>query len=43
MIALILSMAVFAGVGILWAVRADRADQHLLHGPDSGCVDCATK
>ena len=43
MIALILSMAVFAGVGILWAVRADRADWHLMHGPNDGCLECEGK
>jgi len=43
MIAVVLAMAVFAGVGILWAVRADRADWHLMHGPNDGCGECEGK
>lgn len=32
------------GVAILPAMRADRDDElHLLHGPDSGCVECLDK
>ncbi len=32
------------GVAILPAMRADRADEyHLLHGPDSRCVECEGK
>lgn len=31
------------GVAILPAMRAGRDDFHLLHGPDSGCVECEGK
>ncbi|UDL14885.1 membrane protein [Arthrobacter phage Sarge] len=31
------------GVAIPWALRADYADAHLLHGPNSGCPECGDK
>jgi len=37
---LCLVLCVGFGVAIPWAVRADRADAHLLHKPGSGCVEC---
>jgi len=43
MIALVLSAAVMAGVFIVWAVRNDNADFHLMHGPHDGCVECEDK
>ena len=30
-------------VAIPWALRADRADYHLLHGPNDGCPECVGK
>lgn len=39
MIALVLSMAVFAGVWILKATRDDA--HHMAHGPNDGCPECA--
>lgn len=37
-------MAVFALVWSFRARRLDRADEyHLLHGPNSGCAECAAK
>jgi hypothetical protein len=30
-------------VAIPWAIRNDRADWHLLHGPADGCLECADK
>lgn len=43
MIALVLTLAVFAGVGIFWATRLDEIDAHLLHGPADGCHVCEDK
>lgn len=43
MIALILAGAVIAAVFIPWAVRNDNLDAHLLHGPNSGCLECEAK
>ncbi|WNT44951.1 hypothetical protein SEA_ABBYDAISY_56 [Arthrobacter phage AbbyDaisy] len=30
-------------VAIPWALRRDYSDAHLLHSPDSGCVECEDK
>lgn len=39
MIAVVLAMAVFAGV---WLVKAIRDDAyHLAHGPNTDCQECA--
>lgn len=43
MIALILAAAVFAFLAIPRAVRADRAEYHLFHGPASDCIECEGK
>jgi hypothetical protein len=43
MIALVLAAAVLAGVFIRWAVVNDEMDAHLLHGPNSGCIECEDK
>ena len=41
---LILAAAVFAAVAIPYARRLDRADEfHLMHGPQSGCIECEGK
>lgn len=40
MIALILAAAVIAAAFIPWAIRADHADAHLLHRPNSDCPEC---
>lgn len=45
MILLVLSLAVFAGVGIAWARRLDRTDaiaygHHAIHTERSGCIEC---
>ncbi len=39
MIAAVLAGAFLAAAFIPWAVRADRADAHLIHL--TGCVECA--
>lgn len=38
-----LVLCVGFGVAIPWARRADRAEYHLMHGPNSGCVECEDK
>lgn len=38
-----LVLCVGFGVAIPAAIRADRRDYHLMHGPDSGCLDCQDK
>ena len=43
MIALILAAAVFAAVAIPYARRLDYAEFHVMHEPDSGCVECGDK
>ncbi|GAP53837.1 hypothetical protein AHiyo6_04020 [Arthrobacter sp. Hiyo6] len=43
---IVLVLCVGFGVAIPWALRADRADYaefHLMHGPQSGCLECADK
>lgn len=30
----------YFGAAIPWAIRADRADAHLLHHPNSNCPEC---
>jgi hypothetical protein len=43
-ILLVLVLMVGFGVAILPAMRADREDDyHLMHGPDSGCLECEGK
>lgn len=39
-----LILAIGFAVAIPWARRADRADEyHLMHGPDTGCIECEGK
>ena len=48
MTAVVVALAAFAFVGIFYSIRRDAADAsadmyHLLHGPQSGCVECEDK
>ena len=44
MIAAVLAATICAAVWAVWARRLDRADEyHLMHGPNSGCIECEDK
>jgi len=43
MTALVVTLAVFFAVAIPWAMRRDRAEYHIMHGPNDGCPECEGK
>jgi hypothetical protein len=40
---LVLVMCIGAGVIARWLHNLDGFEAHLLHGPQSGCAECASK